>query len=177
MQGELDDLNKAKASLFAEIKEIKKKDSQAEEEIASLKSEKVRLVQEIEELKKRVADLAPRPISPAPVPVPTEVDPGSAKQREEPNPCDAVIAFMRASEAIVRQQKGTERTKSLELVKQQYAPRMKGAPEKAIKAAEDWVKEGTNFWDKSSDDSTFRLLQLRNTVLDACSKSPSGAGF
>jgi uncharacterized phage infection (PIP) family protein YhgE len=177
MQGELDDLNKGKASLFAENKEIKKKKSEADEEIASLKSEKARLVNEIEELKNRVADLAPPPISPAPVPVPTEVGPGSAKQREEPNPCDAVVAFMKASEAIVRQQKGTERTKSLEQVKQQYAPRMKGAPAKAIKAAEDWVKEGSKLWDQSSSDTVFRLLQLKNSVLEACGKSTSGAEF
>jgi len=175
MQGELDDLNKVKAALSAENKEIKKKNSVADEEIASLKREKSQLASEIEELKKRIADMASPPKLPAAMP--TGVGPGNAKQREELSPCDAVVAFMKASEAIIRQHRGGERTQLLEQVRQQFAPRMKGAPEKAIKAAEDWVKEGTKFWDQSSADSTFRLLQLRNAVLEACGKSPSGAGF
>jgi len=174
MQRELDVLNKAKATLSTENKEMKKKNSVAEEEIASLKREKAKLSKEIDQLKKRVDDQAPPPTSPAPRP--TEVGP-STKQLEELSPCDAVLAFMKASEAIVRQQKGAERTRLLEQAHQQYAPRMKGAPEKAVKAAESWVKEGTKFWDKSSDYPTFRLLQLRNAALEACGKSPSEAGF
>ena len=84
---------------------------------------------------------------------------------------------MKVSEQVVRQQKGKERATWLEQVKKQYTPRMQGAPAKAIKAAEDWVKEGTKFWDQSPDDAVFRLLQLRNVVLDACGKSPDSAGF
>ena len=175
MQRDLDDLNKAKGALSAENKELLKKNKAAEDEIASLNSEKARLAKEIEELKKRVAQMAPPPTSPAGMP--TEVGPQSAKQPEELSPCDAVIAFMKASEAVVRQQKGTERTKSLEQVKQKFAPKMKGAPEKAIKAAENWVKEGSKFWDQSGGEGAFSLLQLRNTVLDTCGKSPDAAGF
>jgi len=175
VQRELDDLNKSKAALFAENSEIKKKNSASEQEIGSLKREKAGLSQEVEELKKRLAELAPPPKPPSTLP--TAVSPQAAKPRQELSPCDAVLAFMKASEEIVRQQRGTERTKSLEQVKQEYAPKMKGAPEKAINAAENWVKEGTNFWDKPSEDSTFRLLKLRNTVLDACGKSPDEAGF
>ncbi len=175
IQGELDDLNKANATLFAENKEIKKKNSLASQEIASLKREKDQLAGETQELKKQLADKGPQPKFRAAGP--DEMGPESAKQLEELSPCDAVIAFMKASEAIVRQQKGAERTKSLEQVKQQFTPGMKGAPEKAIKAAEDWVKEGAKFWDKTSEGSTFRLLRLRNTVLEACGKSPKGAGF
>lgn len=175
IQGELDDLNKANATLFAENKEIKKKNSLASQEIASLKREKDQLVGEIEELRKQRVNKGPQPkVYTA---EPNEVGPESLKKPEELSPCDAVIAFMKASEAIVRQQKGAERTKSLEQVKQEFTPGMKGAPEKAIKAAEDWVKEGTKFWDKTSEGSTFRLLRLRNTVLGACGKSPKGAGF
>jgi len=175
IQRDLDDLNKAKAALSAENKELQKKNKVAEEEITSLNREKARLAQEIEELKKRGAQMAPPPTSAASMP--TEVGPQSAKQPEELSPCDAVLTFMKASEAIVRQQKGTERTKSLEQVKQQFAPKMKGAPEKAIKAAENWVKEGSKFWDQSGGDGVFSLLQLRNTVLEACGKSPDAAGF
>jgi outer membrane murein-binding lipoprotein Lpp len=175
MQRDLDDLNKAKGALSAENKELQKKNKVADEEIASLNREKGRLEQEIEELKKRAAQMAPPP--PSPAGMPTEVGPQSAKQSAELSPCDAVIAFMKASEAVVRQQKGTERTKSLEQVKQQFAPKMKGAPEKAIKAAENWVKEGSKFWDQFGGEGAFSLLQLRNTVLEACGKSPDATGF
>lgn len=175
MQRELDGLIKAKAALSAENKEITTKISAADAEITSLKSEKDRLTKEVEKLEKRLAELAPP--SPPPTTIPTEVGPPSAKQQTDLSPCDQVVAFMKASEGVIRRQKGTERTKSLEQVKQQYAARMKGAPEKAIKAAEDWVKEAAKLWDKSSDDSTFRLLQLRNIVLEACEKSPGQAGF
>jgi len=175
MQREVDDLNKAIAALSAENKEMKKKNSVAEEEIASLKREKARLTQEIEELKKRGAEVAPPPKSPAAMT--TEGGPQSAKSVQELSPCDAVVAFMNASEGIVRQQKGTERTRLLAQVEKQYTPRMRGAPEKAIKAAKDWVKEGAKFWDQSHGEGVFRLLRLRNTVLEACGKSPNGAGF
>ncbi len=175
MQRELDGLNKTKAALAAENKELRKKNSVSEEEIISLKSQEARLTQEAEELKKRVAAMTPPPKSPAATP--TGVAPQSAGPPEELSPCDAVVAFMKASEGIIRQQQGAERTKSLEQVNQQYSPRMKGAPEKAVKAAENWVKEGVKFWDKSSDDAGSNLLQLRNIVLQACGKSPRDAGF
>jgi outer membrane murein-binding lipoprotein Lpp len=175
IQRDLDDLNKAKGALSAENKELLKKNKVAEDEIASLNSEKARLAQEIEELKKRGAQMAPPPTSPASMP--TEVGPQSAKQPEELSPCDAVLAFMKASEAVVRQHKGTERSKAFEQVKQQFAPKMKGAPEKAVKAAENWVKEGSKFWDQSGGDGVFTLLKLRNTVLEACGKSPDASGF
>ncbi len=175
MQRELDDLTKAKAVLSAENKEIGKKNNAAQEEIASLKSENARVAKEIEEFKKRATEAAPPPKEPAAVP--TEVGPQSAKQTEELSPCDAVLAFMRASEGIVKQQKGEERAQSLEKVKQQYAPKMKGAPEKAIKAAEDWVKEGSKFWNQTGGSGALQLIELRNTVLEACGKSPKEAGF
>jgi DNA repair exonuclease SbcCD ATPase subunit len=175
MQRELNDLNKAKAALSNENKEMSKKNSVADEEIASLKREKANLTKEIEELKKRVADMA-APAKP-PAAVPTEGGPQSEKQPEELSPCDAVLAFMKASEGIVRQQQGPERAKALEQAHQQYAPRMKGAPQKAIKAAEDWVKEGTKYWDRSPDVALYRVLQLRNIALDACAKSPTQSGF
>jgi uncharacterized protein YoxC len=174
MQRELEDLNKAKTALSNENKEIRKKNSVAEEEIASLKNEKTLLVEEIEKHKKPATETAP---SPSPIPAPPAPGLQSSRPIETLNPCEAIFAFMKASEAVVRQQAGAQRTKSLEQVKEQFAPRMKGAPARARKAAEDWVKEGTKFWDRSSDESTFRLLRLRNTVLESCGKSPSEAGF
>jgi hypothetical protein len=174
MQRELDQLNKSRATLSDENKKLKEKSSAIEQEIASLKSEKSRQAQEIEDLKKRLNDLAPPSKSPALIP--GEIGP-QGSQPKELSPCDAIIEFMKVSEQVVRQQKGNERARSLDQVHKQYSPRMKGAPQKAIKAAEDWVKEGTKFWDQSPDDAVFRLLQLRNTVLNACGKSPDSAGF
>jgi cell division protein FtsB len=175
IQRDLDDLNKAKAALSSENKELQRRNKASEEEIASLRGEKAGLIQEIEKLKKPVAEITPPPGSPAAVP--TEVGSQSAKQQKELSPCDAVLAFMKASEAVVRQQKGEERAKSLRNVREQYAPKMKGAPDRAIKAAEDWVKEGVKLWDESHGEGVFRLLQLRNTVLDACGKSLTESGL
>ena len=174
MQRQLSDLNKSKAALSDENKKLKEKSASIEKELESLKREKSHQAEEIEALKKRVAELAPLPKTPAIIP--GEIGPQGSKPKEL-SPCDAIIEFMKASEQVVRQQRGAERARSLEQVQKQYSPRMKGAPPKAIKAAEDWVKEGTKFWDESPDDAVFRLLKLRDTVLKACGKSPDSVGF
>ena len=57
MQKELDDLYKAKAALSSENREMMKKNSVADEEIASLKREKDNLTKEIEELKRQCEQL------------------------------------------------------------------------------------------------------------------------
>ncbi len=174
MQRELDDSNKSKAALTDESKKLKDKITLMEEELARLNREKAQHAEEIEEYKRRLAESVP-------LSKPSGIVPGqigsTGKTEEELSPCDAVIAFMKSSEQVIRQQKGNERTKSLEQVKTQFSPRMQGAPAKAVKAAEDWVKEGAKFWDKSPDDAVFRLLKLRNIVLDACGKSPDTSGF
>ena len=100
-----------------------------------------------------------------------------AKMSGKLSPCDAVVTFMKASEAIIRQQKEAERTRSLRQVKEQYTPKIKGAPEETIKAAENWLKEWPKLWDESTDDGVFRLLQLRGIVLKACGKSPDEMRF
>jgi hypothetical protein len=174
MQRELDELNKSRATLSDENKKLKEKSGATEDELASLKREKTSQTREIEDLKKRVAELSPAPKAPALIP--GEIG-SEASKAKELSPCDAVIEFMKTSEQVVKQQKGAERARSLEQVEKQYAPRMRGASPKAIKAAQDWVKEGAKFWDESPDDAVFRMLQLRNTVLEACGKSPDSAGF
>jgi uncharacterized protein YlxW (UPF0749 family) len=174
VQRDLDESNKSKAALTDDNKKLKDKITAMEGELASLQREKSQQAAEIEDCKKRLADSVP--ISRPSGNVPGEIGP-VGKTEEELSPCDSVLAFMKTSEQVIRQQKGKERTKSLEQVKTQYSPRMQGAPAKAVKAAEDWVKEGAKFWDQSPDDAVFRLLQLRNIVLDACGKSPDAAGF
>jgi hypothetical protein len=175
MQKEMDKLSKSRGVLSTENKELNNKYSSLEQKLASLKREKDRLTKDFEECRKKVAEVVPttKPLSTQP----PGIEPQTSKPQEALSPCDQVLAFMKASEGIVRQHKGTERTLLLDRAKEEYAPKMKGAPEKAIKAAEDWVKEGSKFWDELADDSTFRLLQLRNTVLEACGKSPGGGGF
>jgi DNA repair exonuclease SbcCD ATPase subunit len=169
MRREQEDLNKAKAALSDENKKLKEKNSAIDEEIASLKREKARQAQEVEEFKKHLAELA-RPAK-SPAAIPTEIGPG-AKSKEELSPCDAVIAFMKTSEGIIKQQKGKDGKNSLEQIKKQYAPRMKGAPAKAIKAAEDWVKEGTKLWDHAPRLIIPERNRLLGVVQDACGKSP-----
>jgi len=165
-------LIKAKASITSENKDLRDRNTAAEEQIASLRTEKEKLAKDIEGLKKAAIEptqlsspLAPDPVAP------------QGKKTGEMSPCDAVIAYMKASQPIIRQLKGTERAEALERLKQQYAPGMKGAPENAVKAAENWVQDVGKFWDQSKDDAAFTLLRLRNTVLGACGKSPDEAGF
>jgi len=121
IQRELDQLNKSSAALSGENKELKKKAGLAEEEIASLKREKAQLAEEVEDLRKQLATrMAQAPEMAEATPIPSGQK--TAKPLEEGSPCDAVLAFMKASEAIVRQQKGEQRTKSLKLVKRNTPP-------------------------------------------------------
>lgn len=177
MQRELNAVREVRERLGAENKDIKQKNTEAEREIESLKRDNARLTEETESLKKRV-------IPPSPPPKTSELTPNAkglenAEQPKEATPCDAVIAFMRASEAAVRKSQPSERVSALDQVKEQYAPKMEGAPEKAVKAAQEWVKQGLEFWvsSKPPDDAMFRLIRLRNTVLEACGKSPKEGGF
>lgn len=176
MQRELDHLTKSHEALSAENKEMKKKMNMADDNIASLKQEKARLGEELADLKKRSPDVVQSPR--APVTTPGKVASQSPKQRQV-TPCDAVIDFMKVSNGIIKQRSGAERTNMLEQVRQEYEPKMKGAPEKAIKAAQDWVKEGSKFrgTSKSDDDALFRLIRLRNAALKACGKTPEEAGI
>ncbi len=174
MQQELERLKGTNATLSAENKEVRQKNNAAEREIASLKREKTDLTLLLEELKKHVVDVVPPKTRAA---MQTQVGSRTPKQQEELSPCDAVVAFMRVGSNIVKNQKRAERMKLLEEIKQQYAPKMYGAPEKAIKAAEDYVQERIILWDKSRDDTVFRLLQLRKTVGEACGKSQDELDF
>ena len=112
MQRELDALNKAKTALFDENQEMRKKDSLAREQIATLQREKAKLAQEVEQLKERPADMAPP--TPSPATMSTGVRPRSTKELEELSPCDAVIAFMNACEPIAKHPRVAERTKLFE---------------------------------------------------------------
>jgi len=181
MQQEMEALKKSRTALSDENIELKKRNSVIQDQLTSLKREKSDLLREVEELKKSAAESAQPGKRLDAGRAETPLEPGAGKQvsrpQEKVTPCDAVIEFMKRSGEIVRQQKGEERTKSLQLVKQQYAPRMRGAPEKAVKAAEVWVNELSSSWDNPKDDTVFSLLIKRNAALEACNKKPEEAGF
>jgi chromosome segregation ATPase len=181
-QRELDDANKAKTDLSNENSKLKQQDAAMKEEIASLKTERDDLSIEAKELKQRLSEaleLAGPSLSvPARIALERSANQMAPDSRKTLSACDAVIEFMKRSESVIKRNKGQERAELLRQVKQQYSSLMRDAPERATKAAQDWVNEGPKFWDESSDnDSVFRLLQLRNIVLDACGKTPSKAGF
>ncbi len=174
------ELKKSGKSLEEENGRLKKRNNELQDELTQLKRQKGDLERDIEELKKRATDAAQAGRSSQ-----ADIDATRERQVQEMvpkpleglDPCEAVLAFMKKSEAIVREHKGEQRTKLLEAVKQEYAPRMKGAPEKAVKSAEAWVNEVNRSWDKLHDNSVFSLINKRNEVIKACGKKPGEAGF
>ena len=183
LQKELSDLKKTNASLADERKNLTKKNSELSKDLFALKREKAELSKQVEELKARTTQ-AMRPEQ-TPKAGRPEGEPlraaGAAipKAPQELTPCKAVLAFMKASEKVIREYRGGERTSILEKVKQEYGPRMKGAPQKAIQNAKKWVDELSSAWDKpgGGKDAMFNLLRKRNAVLDACKIKPADAGF
>jgi archaellum component FlaC len=178
---EIGDLKKTNAALSDELNKLKKNNNELSADLNSLRREKADLAQQIEELKRRADAAARQDQSPATgrgegTPL-TVVGQKMSKAPENTSPCEAVLAFMKAIEQVVRSYKSEQRNDMLEKVKQEYGPRMKGAPEKAIKNAEAWSDEMINSWDKPGDNTVFNLLSKRNAVLDACAKKPGDAGF
>lgn len=181
MQKEMDEAKRAKAAVSEENAELKKRNSAIQEDLTSLRREKADLQRKVEELNKPAAESVQPGKRPEAGFAEMPQQPGAGKQVSKPQgkmtPCDAVIEFMKKSGEIVRQQKGEERTKSLQQVRQQYASRMRGAPAKAVKAAEVWVNELSSSWDNPKGDTVLSLLIKRNAALEACNKKPEDAGF
>ena len=160
---------------------IEKRSQKLGEDFETSKQENVKLTtdlksatKEIEELKKRIADLPAKgpeqpfqQVSAQPV----------VKPNENLTPCDAVLEFMRASAQVVRSSKGDERNKALNKLKTDYAEKWSGAPKKAIDSAQAWVKELSRSWDKHNEDTVLQLLKHKKSVLKACGKDDSEAGF
>jgi DNA repair exonuclease SbcCD ATPase subunit len=99
---ELGDLKKANGALSDEISTLKKRNSELSADLNSVRREKTDLSQQIEELKSRAAESA-RPVQPPPVgrgeSVPlTGAEARMPKAPENMSPCEAVLAFMNASE-------------------------------------------------------------------------------
>jgi FtsZ-binding cell division protein ZapB len=181
VQQEVADLKGAKEGLSKENADLKKNINAIQEEVTTLKREKSDLLRELEELKKRGGESAEPGKAPGPGATETTARPTAKEQvskpQEQANPCDALVEFMKKNGEIVRQHKGEERARLIAQVKQDYAARLLGAPERAIKAAEAWISELITNWDKPTDDMVFNLLTKRNAALEACKKSPEEAGF
>ncbi len=175
LEREVAALKRAKASVEKENATLKAGNEEARKELESLKKERDDLKRELETLKKSAA--ASPAVSAQPEQKVTAAEQSAAKPPQATSPCAAVIHYMKKCEAIVRQYKGKERAKLLEQAKQESSPQMRGAPEKAIAAADRWVKEVARMWDKPREDSAFILLSNKDIVLKACHITPEQAGF
>jgi uncharacterized phage infection (PIP) family protein YhgE len=181
LEREVAALEKAKASVDRENRKLKDEAEQARKEVASLKQQKIDLERETETLKKG-AGTSLTPLKEPETGVTEDVSkPGAQQSASKPpqaaSPCDAVLQYMKKSQAIVRQYKGEERAKLLQQVKEEFSSLMRGAPEKAIKAADLWVNEVVRVWDNPREDSAFILLSNKKRVLESCHKTPEEAGF
>jgi len=180
LEGQVAGLKKAKKELADTNSELQAKQNEARKEMATLSREKTELLEENERLKKQVASTAATGAGDRPVketlsgPRPSEA---ATKPSAGLSPCDAVLEFMRKSEQTVRRHHGEERTKLLAQIRQEYSPKMEGAPDKARIASTAWVDELAKSWDKPGDKTVLNLLLNRNEVLRACNKTPAEAGF
>ncbi len=177
----LDDLKKTKAAGDLENAQLKKKNTELQNELQSFKSRETELERQIDGLKKHLADATSQNKGredKSQAPTVQKPQAQAAHQRpKELEPCDAVIDYMKTSAKIIKEQRGETRQKLLQDLKSEYESRMQGAPERAKKAAEEWVTELSKTWDKPHDQSSYNLLRDRNIVLDLCGKKPSDLGF
>ncbi len=178
---QLSELKMTNKALTDELGKLKKSNRELSEEVKTLNKEKSDLSKKLDELKSRTTEL-PKPGQP-PAMGPRETTPVKGteatvpKAPEKMSPCDAIIAFMKASEKAIREQKGQKRSELLKRIKEEYGPRIQDAPKKAVTNAEAWVEEAARSWDKPGDDFVFNLLTKRNAVLNACGKDPKKSGF
>ena len=176
MEQQLGELQKARASLQDEIDTLKKRNGELQDKLSSLEKEKVGLLRQVEDLKKSAAESVHPEKLPTSSPSETRAKRSPKEQirtqRGNLTPCDAVVELMNKCLEIFRQNKREERAKLLAQTKQEYASRIKGAPEKAIKAAEAYINELGKSWDRLKDEGTVLVLvRKRNAVMDACGKN------
>jgi DNA repair exonuclease SbcCD ATPase subunit len=176
MEQQLGDLQKANASVQDEIGKVKKRNGELQYELSTLKKEKVELLRQVEDLTKSAAESVHPEKLPAPGPSETRAERSPKErigtQRGNLAPCDAIVELMDKCLEIFKQHKEEERAKLLELIREEYASRIEGAPEKAIKAMEAWINELGNLWDSPKDDTVLVLVSKRKAVRAACGKNP-----
>ncbi|MFC1835179.1 hypothetical protein ACFL2Q_10640 [Thermodesulfobacteriota bacterium] len=102
---------------------------------------------------------------------------GNAVAEDKKSPCDAVVQYMKKGRAIVQQARGEERDKLLAALKEEFGPKMEGAPAQARRQADAFLEVTRQAWEDRQSDSVFRILTTRNAALKACKKTPEEAGF
>jgi outer membrane murein-binding lipoprotein Lpp len=172
-------LKKSNMELSESKAELQTQQNDTRKEMATISRDKTDLAEENERLKRQIAatttDAGDQALKEGmPGARPSE---GITKPSEGLSPCDAVLEYMRKCQQAVRGQHGELRAKLLAELKQQYTPKMKGAPEKALLSSAAWVNELAKSWDKPGDNTVLNLLLNRNEVLHACDKTPAEAGF
>jgi len=180
LEGQVASLKKAKKELSDTNSELQAKQNETRKEMATLSREKTELLEENERLKREIASTAAMQTGDRALREslnkPRQGE-AATKPSEGLSPCDAVLEFMRKSEQAVRRHHGEQRSKLLAQIRQEYKPKMQGAPEKALIASTAWVDELAKSWDKPGDKTVLNLLVNRNEVLRACNKTPAEAGF
>lgn len=194
---ESEKLAKKNDSLSKKIEELNVANNQLKKQLAELKQVNQDLTQKVEELKQAQTALESPPMTPtepAPASAPTQVGPpepaSTPAQMTEPlpaaeakkeqttsTPCDAMIVYMRKCADAIRRLTGDERTRALQALEKEYAAKLSEAPQEAIRAAKSWVAALSAGWDKTSDDTVFKVLDHRDKALKACGTTASEAGF
>ncbi len=80
------------------------------------------------------------------------------------------------SRGIIRRSQGEDRDKQLAAIKAEYADRLQKVPPKARTLAEAYIAEVKKGWDKTDDDTVFKVLDTRNAAFKACGITPEEAG-
>jgi uncharacterized phage infection (PIP) family protein YhgE len=171
---EIDKLKRVNTSLEQGAQKLGQELETSKRENVKITTELKNSAKEIEELKKQIEEV---PTRVSEQPVQRDSTQTIGKPTENLTPCDFLLEFMRTSEQVIRANKGDERNKLLEKLKSDYVEKWNGAPKKAIDSAQAWVKEVSKSWDKHHDDTVFLLLKHKNSVLKACGKDDSEAGF
>ncbi len=178
---DLENLKRTHAQVLKEKGQLEDNAKALQQDIQAVKSTNDDLRREIEGLKAALAPPAISRIKKEEIPVPKDsLIKSEAVQPEKPaaeDPCEALVQYMRQVAAAVRIVPKEERSQRLEQLKREYGPIIQSAPAKAKVAAESWVTELVQGWDKPGDDIVYSLLRKRDEALKACKREPGKAGF
>jgi DNA repair exonuclease SbcCD ATPase subunit len=181
LDNNLENLKKAHAQLVKEKAHVEDRSEAMQQEILSLKKANDDLQKEVARLKDEstpsVATGLMKDQAPAPGESQLKPDIAQLEKRADLNPCDALVDYMQKVGAMIHVAKKEERSQRLEQIRREYRVRMEGAPKEAKAAAESWVTELVQGWDKPGDDIVFNLIRKRDAALKACKKDPNEAGF
>jgi chromosome segregation ATPase len=178
---DLETLKKTHAQLAREKTRAEDGSKELQQEVLSLKKANDDLQKQVARLKdESTSSVTTGPMKDrAPVPEDSGLksDIEQPEKRADQDPCDALVDYMRKVGTMLRMATKEQRPQKLEQIKQEYRVRMQGAPEKAKAAAESWVTELVQGWDKPGDDLVFNLIRKRDAALKGCNEDPGREGF